>query len=150
MCRLVVTHTLIAAPCANNLSLIRPEACLRIVSIPLLFLLFLVADPRKPQGTILIALNPLRRVPNPDMSEYMDCSLNPEAPHPYAIAEVSCTMHLCYRIVFRYRKKQQASRQATIFEMRVCHSSERYSWVTMVNALKSQESTGTTHPQVNW
>lgn len=40
------------------------------------------------QGTILIAVNPLRRVPNPEMDEYMDRALNPEAPHPYAIAEV--------------------------------------------------------------
>lgn len=40
------------------------------------------------QGTVLIAVNPLRRIPNPDMSEFMDCSLDPEAPHPYAIAEV--------------------------------------------------------------
>ena len=40
------------------------------------------------QGTVLIAVNPLRRIPNPDMSEFMDCSLDSEAPHPYAIAEV--------------------------------------------------------------
>lgn len=39
----------------------------------------------------MIAVNPLQRVPNPDMSEYMDCPLNPETPHPYAIAEVSTT-----------------------------------------------------------
>lgn len=42
------------------------------------------------QGTILIAVNPLRRIPNPDVSEYMNRSLDPEAPHPYAIAEVTC------------------------------------------------------------
>eukprot|EP00903_Cladosiphon_okamuranus_P006607 g6454.t1 len=40
-------------------------------------------------GTILIAVNPLRNVPNPEMSEYMDRSLNPETPHPYAIAELA-------------------------------------------------------------
>ncbi|CAM9169756.1 unnamed protein product [Laminaria digitata] len=40
-------------------------------------------------GTVLIAVNPLRRIPHPDMSEYMDCSLDPEAPHPYAIAELA-------------------------------------------------------------
>ncbi|CAM9144262.1 unnamed protein product [Ectocarpus sp. 12 AP-2014] len=40
-------------------------------------------------GTILIAVNPLRRVPNPEMTEYMDRSLNPETPHPYAIAELA-------------------------------------------------------------
>ncbi|CAM9693790.1 unnamed protein product, partial [Sphacelaria rigidula] len=39
--------------------------------------------------TILIAVNPLQRVPDPEMSEYMDKSLNPEGPHPYAIAELS-------------------------------------------------------------
>ncbi|CAM9166452.1 unnamed protein product [Ascophyllum nodosum] len=40
-------------------------------------------------GTILIAVNPLRKVPNPEMNDYMDRSLNPEAPHPYAIAELA-------------------------------------------------------------
>ncbi|CAM9539979.1 unnamed protein product, partial [Ectocarpus fasciculatus] len=40
-------------------------------------------------GTILIAVNPLRRVPNPEMTAYMDCSVNPETPHPYAIAELA-------------------------------------------------------------
>ncbi|CAM9750268.1 unnamed protein product, partial [Ectocarpus sp. 8 AP-2014] len=40
-------------------------------------------------GTILIAVNPLQRVPSPDMRDYMDKSLNPETPHPYAIAELA-------------------------------------------------------------
>lgn len=40
------------------------------------------------QGTILIAVNPLRKVEDPEMSVYMNRSLDPEAPHPYAIAEV--------------------------------------------------------------
>ncbi|CAM9488990.1 unnamed protein product, partial [Ectocarpus sp. 13 AM-2016] len=40
-------------------------------------------------GTILIAVNPLRRIPDPDVSEYMNRSLDPEAPHPYAIAELA-------------------------------------------------------------
>lgn len=40
------------------------------------------------QGTILIAVNPLQKVADPDMSEFMNRSLDPEAPHPYAIAEV--------------------------------------------------------------
>ncbi|CAM9430839.1 unnamed protein product, partial [Hapterophycus canaliculatus] len=39
-------------------------------------------------GTILIAVNPLRRLPDPEMGDFMDHSLDPEAPHPYAIAEV--------------------------------------------------------------
>lgn len=41
------------------------------------------------QGTILIAVNPLRKVEDPDMSEFMNRALDPESPHPYAIAEVS-------------------------------------------------------------
>ncbi|CAM9932796.1 unnamed protein product [Scytosiphon promiscuus] len=40
-------------------------------------------------GTILIAVNPLRRLPEPEMGDYMDHSLDPEAPHPYAIAELA-------------------------------------------------------------
>ncbi|CAN0100971.1 unnamed protein product [Scytosiphon promiscuus] len=40
-------------------------------------------------GTILIAVNPLRNVPSPEMNEYMDRSLNPDTPHPYAIAELA-------------------------------------------------------------
>ncbi|CAM9971674.1 unnamed protein product [Pylaiella littoralis] len=40
-------------------------------------------------GTILIAVNPLRRVPNPAMEDFMNRPLNPESPHPYAIAELS-------------------------------------------------------------
>jgi len=36
-------------------------------------------------------VNPLQRVPNPDMADYMDHGLNPETPHPYAIAEVRCS-----------------------------------------------------------
>lgn len=51
------------------------------------------------QGTILIAVNPLRRVPNPEMSEYMDRPLNPDAPHPYAIAEV------CHVAVFVTKRR---------------------------------------------
>lgn len=41
------------------------------------------------QGTILIAVNPLRKVDDPEMSEFMNRALDPESPHPYAIAEVS-------------------------------------------------------------
>ncbi|CAM9285240.1 unnamed protein product, partial [Hapterophycus canaliculatus] len=40
-------------------------------------------------GTILIAVNPLRKVADPEMSDFMNRSLDPEAPHPYAIAELS-------------------------------------------------------------
>lgn len=45
------------------------------------------------QGTILIAVNPLCKVADPPMKEYMNRNLNPEAPHPYAIAEVSFNSH---------------------------------------------------------
>ncbi|CAN0506815.1 unnamed protein product, partial [Ectocarpus sp. 12 AP-2014] len=34
-------------------------------------------------------VNPLRKVADPEMSQYMNRSLDPEAPHPYAIAELS-------------------------------------------------------------
>eukprot|EP00752_Nemacystus_decipiens_P009380 g8383.t1 len=40
-------------------------------------------------GTILIAVNPLQKVADPEMSEFMNRSLDPEKPHPYAIAELS-------------------------------------------------------------
>lgn len=43
------------------------------------------------QGTILIAVNPLRKVDDPEMSEFMNRALDPESPHPYAIAEVRLT-----------------------------------------------------------
>lgn len=36
----------------------------------------------------MIAVNPLQKVPDPPMDEFMDRPLNPEKPHPYAIAEV--------------------------------------------------------------
>lgn len=48
---------------------------------------------RVSQGTILIAVNPLRKVEDPDMKNYMNRSLDPEAPHPYAIAEVGWGSH---------------------------------------------------------
>ena len=34
-------------------------------------------------------MNPLRKVADPEMSEFMNRALDPESPHPYAIAEVS-------------------------------------------------------------
>eukprot|EP00752_Nemacystus_decipiens_P009298 g8309.t1 len=40
-------------------------------------------------GTVLIAVNPLRRVADPPMENFMNRPLNPETPHPYAIAELS-------------------------------------------------------------
>ena len=38
-------------------------------------------------GTVLVAVNPLRQTPDPRYSDYVDRPLDPEAPHPYAIAE---------------------------------------------------------------
>ncbi|CAM9621035.1 unnamed protein product, partial [Ectocarpus sp. 13 AM-2016] len=40
-------------------------------------------------GTVLIAVNPLRRLEDPPMESFMNRPLNPETPHPYAIAELS-------------------------------------------------------------
>ena len=40
------------------------------------------------QGTVLIAVNPLRKISDPSMDAYMNRPLDPETPHPYAIAEV--------------------------------------------------------------
>lgn len=47
------------------------------------------------QGTVLIAVNPLRRVEDPPMESYMNRPLNPEMPHPYAIAEVRARWFIC-------------------------------------------------------
>ncbi|CAM9603433.1 unnamed protein product, partial [Sphacelaria rigidula] len=49
-------------------------------------------DNQKPytfMGTILIAVNPLRKVEDPEMTTFMNHSLDPEQPHPYAIAELA-------------------------------------------------------------
>lgn len=40
------------------------------------------------QGTILLAVNPLKAVPSPDLELFMNKPLDPEMPHPNAIAEV--------------------------------------------------------------
>lgn len=40
------------------------------------------------QGTILLAVNPLKAVPVPPLENFMGQPLDPESPHPYAIAEV--------------------------------------------------------------
>jgi myosin heavy subunit len=39
-------------------------------------------------GTILICVNPLRKVTDPPMDTFVNKPLDPENPHPYAIAEV--------------------------------------------------------------
>eukprot|EP00903_Cladosiphon_okamuranus_P015046 g13919.t2 len=40
-------------------------------------------------GTILLAVNPLKAVPEPPLEDFMDRTLDPERPHPFAIAELS-------------------------------------------------------------
>ena len=40
-------------------------------------------------GTILICVNPLKAVEDPPMDNFVNRPLDPETPHPYAIAEVS-------------------------------------------------------------
>ncbi|CAN0009897.1 unnamed protein product, partial [Phaeothamnion confervicola] len=40
-------------------------------------------------GTLLIAVNPLKRLTDPPTSQFVDRPLDPESPHPYAIAELS-------------------------------------------------------------
>ncbi|CAM9385107.1 unnamed protein product [Phaeothamnion confervicola] len=40
-------------------------------------------------GTLLIAVNPLRRLRDPPEAEFVDRPLNPDEPHPYAVAELA-------------------------------------------------------------
>eukprot|EP00953_Heterococcus_sp_UTEX-ZZ885_P012456 7141-Heterococcus_DN1.PRE.1 len=40
-------------------------------------------------GTILICVNPLRKVTDPPMDTFVNKPLGPENPHPYAIAELA-------------------------------------------------------------
>lgn len=47
-----------------------------------------VSPPPFEQGTILLAVNPLKAVPSPSIESFMEKPLDPETPHPYAIAEV--------------------------------------------------------------
>ena len=37
-------------------------------------------------GSVLIAVNPLQAIPNPELTEYIDKYINPYTPHPYAMA----------------------------------------------------------------
>lgn len=67
------------------------------------------------QGTILIAVNPLRRVPNPEMNEFIDHPLNPGAPHPYAIAEVCFAICVFYLVLLRDLLKQELSRKVPFY-----------------------------------
>jgi hypothetical protein len=41
-------------------------------------------------GSVLIAVNPLEPIDMPELSQYIDTPINPEKPHPYAIAGISC------------------------------------------------------------
>jgi myosin heavy subunit len=52
------------------------------------------AQQQKPytfMGTVLISVNPLKRLADPAMDTFVNRPLDPEHPHPYAIAEVRCT-----------------------------------------------------------
>ena len=41
-------------------------------------------------NTVLVAVNPLKQIKNqPSFDDYVDKAFNPDAPHPYAIAELS-------------------------------------------------------------
>ena len=45
-------------------------------------------------NTVLVAVNPLKVLKNqPHFNDYVDCSFDPEKPHPYAIAEVAPPPH---------------------------------------------------------
>jgi myosin heavy subunit len=46
-------------------------------------------------GTVLIAVNPLRKLPAPGFNEFVDLPQNSEKPHPYALAELSY-QQLCF------------------------------------------------------
>jgi hypothetical protein len=47
---------------------------------------FLTGLPYTYMGLVLLAVNPLRYLPQPSPNEFISRSLNPENPHPYAIA----------------------------------------------------------------
>jgi myosin heavy subunit len=51
-------------------------------------------------GTVLISVNPLRTVVEPPMDAFINRPLDPEHPHPYAIAEVR-TAALCTLVFYR-------------------------------------------------
>ena len=68
--------------------------CSCLISIRRVVLLFFVL-----KGTILLAVNPLKSVPIPSIEDFKDQSLDPEMPHPYAIAEV-CYLVIWYGVVW--------------------------------------------------
>lgn len=46
-------------------------------------------EPYTYMGTVLVAVNPLRPVPNPHMQDYSESEYGSRRPHPYAIAELA-------------------------------------------------------------
>lgn len=41
-------------------------------------------------ANVLVAVNPLRRVPDPPIESYRNTSVASNPPHPYGVAEVTC------------------------------------------------------------
>ena len=52
-------------------------------------------NPYTYMGTVMIAVNPLISLPVPAITDYTDKPLNPNTPHPYALAELSY-QQLCF------------------------------------------------------
>jgi hypothetical protein len=54
---------------------------------------FVASLPYTYMGLVLLAVNPLRYLPQPSPNEFIARSLNPELPHPYAIAGLAILTH---------------------------------------------------------
>lgn len=49
----------------------------------------LAGSPYTYAGTVLVAVNPLKRIPHPSMDAYKDAGFGTKSPHPYALAELA-------------------------------------------------------------